>query len=70
MIESKQTTQLHNSYMQTLYRKEGFHKYRDEDGEFMAAIHTVRDDGRLILLDANGKERVYEFKEVAIVLEN
>lgn len=70
MIESKQTAQLHNSYMQTLFRKEGFHKYRDEDGKFMAAIHSVRDDGRLILLDANGKERVYEFKEVAIVLEN
>jgi hypothetical protein len=34
----------------------------------MATINDVREDGRLILTDSDDKERIYEFKEVAIVL--
>ena len=68
MIENGQTALLHNEYMDSLFRRKGIYPYRDADSEFMATIKDVRDDGRLILTDSDDKERIYEFKEVAIVL--
>ncbi|MBO5951484.1 MAG: biotin--[acetyl-CoA-carboxylase] ligase [Bacteroidaceae bacterium] len=68
MIENGQTALLHNEYMDSLFRRKGIYPYRDADSEFMATIKDVREDGRLILIDSNDKERIYEFKEVAIVL--
>lgn len=68
MIENGQTDLLHNEYMDSLFRRKGIYPYRDADSEFMATIKEVREDGRLILTDSDDKERIYEFKEVAIVL--
>lgn len=68
MIENGQTALLHNEYMDSLFRRKGIYPYRDADSEFMAAIKDVREDGRLILTDSDDKERIYEFKEVAVVL--
>ncbi|MBR4302589.1 MAG: biotin--[Bacteroidaceae bacterium] len=68
MIENGQTALLHNEYMDSLFRRKGIYPYRDADSEFMATIKDVREDGRLILIDSDNKERIYEFKEVAIVL--
>lgn len=68
MIENGQTALLHNEYMDSLFRRKGFYPYRDADSEFMATIKDVREDGRLILTDSDDNERIYEFKEVAIVL--
>ncbi len=68
MIENGQTALLHNEYMDSLFRRKGIYPYRDADSEFMATIKDVREDGRLILTDSDDKERIYEFKEVAIVL--
>lgn len=68
MIENGQTALLHNEYMDSLFRRKGIYPYRDADSEFMATIKDVREDGRLILVDSDDKERIYEFKEVAIVL--
>lgn len=68
MIENGQTALLHNEYMDSLFRRNGIYPYRDADSEFMATIKDVREDGRLILTDSDDKERIYEFKEVAIVL--
>ena len=68
MIENGQTALLHKEYMDSLFRRKGIYPYRDADSEFMATIKDVREDGRLILIDSNDKERIYEFKEVAIVL--
>lgn len=70
MIENGQTALLHNEYMDSLFRRKGIYPYRDADSEFMATIKDVREDGRLILTDSDDKERIYEFKEVAIVLYN
>lgn len=57
-------TEYHNS----LYRKDGFHLYRDANGEFMARTGRILPEGTLILIDENGNNREYAFKEVEYVL--
>ena len=52
-------------YMEALYRKEGFHAYRDHDGEFEACIRGVEPTGHLLLESRDGCFRRYAFKEVA-----
>ena len=52
-------------YHAHLYRREGWHLYRDSGGEFEARLMRVEDDGRLWLCDSDGRERSYMFKEVA-----
>lgn len=51
-----------------LFRRDGFYRYRDSQGEFSARIDHVRSDGHLVLVDNEGKTRQYEFKEVSIIL--
>lgn len=59
--------ELHTRYMQSLYRREGYHPYRDEGGEFLAEIVGVEPSGHLLLKDADGCQRRYAFKEVETV---
>lgn len=56
-------------YHQKLYRKEGYHSYRDANGEFTARIDHVADNGTLHLMDSQGCSRCYSFKEVAFVIQ-
>lgn len=55
-------------YHDSLYRKHGFWKFRDTDGEFEAAIVEVEDNGHLILRDREGVMREYAFKEVEFII--
>ena len=55
-------------YKEHLYRKDGFHAYRDGTGNFYARILDVEPDGRLILEDKEGNRRGYMFKEVEYVI--
>ena len=55
-------------YRQRLYRKDGFYEYQDADGVFKAKLLNVQDDGRLVLLDTDGKARYYAFKEVSFII--
>ncbi len=55
-------------YFDVLYRREGYHTYRDKDGQFNARIVDIQPTGRLILEDTEGHLRPYLFKEVACVL--
>lgn len=55
-------------YAQALYRREGFHPYRDAGGEFRARLAGVEPDGRFVLEDEAGRVRKYLFKEVQYVL--
>ena len=55
-------------YHAMLYRREGFHLYRDSDGVFEAAISGVEDSGHLVLEDKSGRIRRYAFKEVEFVI--
>lgn len=55
-------------YHQKLYRKEGFHPYRDTAGTFMAEIQEIEPSGHLVLKDEKGTHRRYAFKEVEFIL--
>ena len=58
---------LMDSYRQRLYRREGYHPFRDSLGAFEGKVMNVLEDGRLVLLDVEGKARTYAFKEVQFV---
>ncbi len=51
-------------YHQALYRRKGYHRYQDADGEFEGAFVEVEDDGHLILHDRKGVIRSYTFGEL------
>ena len=59
---------IRSSYLARLYRREGFHSYRDGQGDFEAELMTVETDGHLVLRDKEGTTRRYAFKEVQFVL--
>lgn len=63
-IENGEYAAISELYHSALYHSHGFHKYRDKDGDFEAAIVEVEDSGRLILRDRDDVMRSYEFKEV------
>jgi len=54
-------------YLSQLYRRTGFHRYRDAQGEFAAELMTVEDDGHLVLRRADGQLQRYAFKEVQFI---
>ncbi len=66
---AKAITAIHNDFRQALYRREGFHAYRDATGIFNAEITDVEPSGHLLLCDANGHLRRYAFKEVSFCQE-
>lgn len=51
-------------YHLSLYRRKGFHRYEDADGDFEGAFVEVEDDGHLILHDKQGVIRSYSFGEL------
>lgn len=55
---------LHTAYLHRLYRRRGFHRFRDADGVFEAAIADVKFSGELVLRRRDGSLRAYWFKEV------
>ncbi len=55
------------SYKLALYKFGENCQYKDENGLFRAKITDIDNIGRLCLLDKNGNERKYAFKEVAFV---
>lgn len=61
-------TEINARYARSLFRRRNFHPYRDADGQFLARLLRVEQDGRFVLEDENGKEREYLFKEVQYIL--
>ncbi len=55
---------VHNEYMEALYRRRGFHPYRDKDGDFLARIYDVLANGQLVLERENGQRSHYDIKDV------
>ena len=55
-------------YARSLFRRRDFHPYQDADGQFLARLLRVEQDGRFVLEDENGEEREYLFKEVQYIL--
>lgn len=60
---------VHEAYLQRLYRRDGYHRYRDAEGrEFEARITGISPLGVLSLTDHEGHDRRFAFKEVSYVL--
>jgi BirA family biotin operon repressor/biotin-[acetyl-CoA-carboxylase] ligase len=55
-------------YRDRLYRREGWHTYVDAQGRFEARMTGVSEDGHLELVDKEGQERTYAFKEVQFIV--
>ncbi|MCQ2335698.1 MAG: biotin--[acetyl-CoA-carboxylase] ligase [Paludibacteraceae bacterium] len=59
---------LHSMYVSHLFRFGVNTSYTDCYGDFFGKITAVSPDGHLHITDTNGKERIYAFKEVCVVL--
>lgn len=64
----EQRAKVDDLYRNRLYRRQGYHKFRDKNGEFSARIEGIRPDGCLMLLTSTGEHRTYEFKQVQFIL--
>lgn len=67
MLADGGETRILNDYRNSLYRKEGYHRYRDEKGELEAEFVDIEPDGHLLLRDQQGLVRRYAFKEVVFL---
>ncbi|WP_430931935.1 biotin--[acetyl-CoA-carboxylase] ligase [Saccharicrinis sp. 156] len=67
-IKTLNSDSLNRQYLNNLYRKEGFHPYKDANGEFMARITGINEYGHLELETSHGDKRSYAFKEVEFVI--
>lgn len=68
LILEGRENELHDKYMQSLYRKEGFYWYEDANGRFEATLQGIEPTGHLLLALKDGTVRRYEFKEVKYIL--
>lgn len=59
---------IRDRYRKALFWKRDFHTYRDAEGEFIAQLHHIEDNGLIVLEDTTGRLRSYAFKEVSHVL--
>ncbi len=62
--EQGRLDELHEMYLDQLYRRGEKHTFRDKDGEFVGTIVDVEPAGHLIIVDETGRKRSYGFKEV------
>lgn len=69
LLREDDTAIIATRYEKSLFRKEGMHRYRDANGEFLARILSVEPEGRLILEDEMQRKRGYMFKEVEYLLK-
>lgn len=56
--------EVHREYMLRLFRRKGFHPFKDYEGGFCASIKDVLPTGQIVLLREDGTESIYAFKEV------
>ena len=68
-LPASERPQVDQAYRDRLYRRQGYHKFRDENGIFEACIEGIRPDGCLMLQTPAGEHRVYEFKQVQFILK-
>ena len=59
---------LRHDYESMLYRRMRLTAYADRSGVFRASLQGIADDGRLLLRDDEGHDRLYAFKEVQFII--
>ena len=67
-LERQDFSAIHKSYLQHLYRRNEWAKFRDEIGIFEGRIVDVETTGRLVIETSEGALRKFAFKEVAYVI--
>lgn len=67
-VNSGRYDEIDGLYAASLYRRNGYHAYRDDEGTFTAAIESVASDGRLTLRRSDGRMKTYMFKEVEYII--
>ena len=68
MAEQSREKEIADLYMAHLYRREGFHMYREVGGEpFSAEIAGIAPSGLMTLRTKEGKMKEYEFKEIIFI---
>ncbi|MBP5583553.1 MAG: biotin--[acetyl-CoA-carboxylase] ligase [Bacteroidales bacterium] len=55
---------IQNEYLNHLYLKDQQATFKDKDGLFVGSISSVTENGQLHIIDEQGEERAYYFKEV------
>ena len=69
VYRSASPERVRSAYRQRLYRRDGWHSFRDAaHGLFQARIVSVSEQGMLTLETSDGARRTYAFKEVSFVL--
>ena len=58
------------TYREMLFRKGKDNLYKDKTTCFTARLTDVLPDGRLLLVDQEGRERLYAFKEVEFIVKS
>ena len=64
----KECNTIHEEYHKHLFRKDGTHRYEDENGQFDAQLQEVLPNGIMRLKRTDGTTSEYEFKEVKFCL--
>ena len=59
---------IRSDYSGSLYRKDGFHLFKDDNNSFKAKIFDIHSDGQLELETETGERKEYYFKEVQFIL--
>ena len=67
-LERQDFSAIHASYLQHLYRRNEWAKFRDEIGTFEGRIVDVEPTGRLVIEQFQGTLRKFAFKEIAYIL--
>lgn len=67
-LKNGEFQEIREQFQTQLFRREGFHRYADENGEFLAKFETVLPTGELVLRDEFDKNRKFEFKQVKFLL--
>jgi BirA family biotin operon repressor/biotin-[acetyl-CoA-carboxylase] ligase len=67
-LEDGQQDFIDSAYLQNLYRREKWGRFKKGDDFFEARIKGIGEYGQLVLGMRNGTERVFQFKEVEFIL--
>lgn len=67
LVQDREWQTIRQQYHQSLYQKDVERLYADQDGIFTGIIQMVEPDGHIIILDHQGRQRRYAFKEVRML---
>lgn len=68
MLQEGRYDEMEERFAARLFRREGWHPYRDAEGEFTGRFAGIARNGMLTLEKSSGEHRTYAFKEVACII--